>query len=165
MNGRRSEVIKYILLLLLFSNTIMGFTLQEYKEANDRNEVISSNYSFDKLEINSFKEAYEFFKPFLKNNYAYAILTNPMELKGKFFSYRFSIIQVLGKRKFLLGADTGYHSYKYFIAEVDPSFKGNMDFVDDQIVNVIGGVSGIESYTSVTGSTATVVKLKIIAIE
>lgn len=144
---------KYLLVLLLFASQISAVTLTEYIEEGEKKGITDPakmSIKFEDVEITSFEEAFKHFGGYFKRP-SWTIISKPMSLKGRLIGLRFKIAQVLGDRKFLLFYSSGRGEIRFYILEISKQFTGNVDFVDDQIINIIGKITKTESYNSISG--------------
>lgn len=160
---------KYIILILLISNSVFGFTFKEQREDPKRSDKSNSKkYSPENLVINSFEEALEEFTIAINEgayDHSASLMSDPMSIKNCLFGYKFKIIQVIDKNTLLLSIGIGQGELKIFYAEIDNRFKGARDFIDDQVVSVIGVIIGVKEYRTYLKIKKTVPAIVIIAIK
>lgn len=95
------------------------------------------------------------------------LMQDPMSLKGQIIAVRLQVAQVLGGGRLLL-------TYRYmeipgmdgkiFCGYIPATYEGSREFVDDQLVEIVGEVTGTYRYTTALNTTKTVPEIRIYGI-
>lgn len=95
------------------------------------------------------------------------LISNPVGLKNKFIGMQLRIVQILNNGILFdypwLPPDYDL-AIKNFYGYISDNYKGDHEFIDGQTIVFIGKIIGTYTYTTTSGSTKTVPKIKIYAI-
>lgn len=95
------------------------------------------------------------------------VISNPMSFKNMFICMRMKIHQITMDGVLFeyswLPSDADLAT-KYYFGQIVSNFKGNKEFIDGQIVDFLGKIVGTHTYTTTTGASKTVPKIKIYGI-
>ncbi|MEI8218260.1 MAG: hypothetical protein WCG51_04350 [Elusimicrobiota bacterium] len=122
----------------------------------------------DRSTFYTYEAAYEFLDPLCSNASGLDLISNPMELKNKFICMQLRIVQIL-RNGILFDYPWLPPDYdlaiKNFYGYISDNYRGDHEFVDGQIIKFIGKIIGTYTYTTTAGSTKTVPKIKLYAIQ
>lgn len=129
-------------------------------------ELDTANKERTSGRFKSFEDAYSTLSPLVEDDGSggLSILNDPMSLKGKIVVTRMRVAQVVGERTLLLtNLPTGFPELdgKFYFGAISAGYSGSRDFVDDQIVDVVGEVTGTHQYPTLLAAKKTVPAIRI----